>query len=121
MTSARKAVRGLRSPGGKLGMEKMNRKAAEIYLEAAVKEAPKHSGALADSGKITKGRGFQSNVNFGNRRVDYVPTVVGGGGRAQQKPNKFGKRAMQKTEAARKKVYEDGIRAAVIALGLRRR
>ena len=121
MPTVRRAVRGLSSPG-KVGMDDMNKKAAEIYMAAAKDEAPKHSGELANSGKVEKGRGFQYNATFGNSRVNYVPTVIGGGGRNNQnKPNKFGKRAMVKTHDARKKVYEDGIKLAIVKLGLSRR
>lgn len=121
MPTVRRAMRGLSSAGA-AGMGDMNKKAADIYMKAAKQEAPKHSHALADSGEVKKGRGHQYNATFGNSRVDYVPTVIGGGGRnAQNRPNKFGKRAMVKTHDARKKVYEDGIKKAIVVLGLSRR
>lgn len=117
MTSVRKGVRGLASPTT-MGIAKMNKEAADIYMAQAKLEIPTRSYAARDSGEVTSGRGQQYNAQFGGRKVDYVPAIVSGA--KTGKPDHFGERAMIKTRDARKKVYSDGVKKAILALGLAR-
>jgi hypothetical protein len=100
--------RALRQLGADMrDLTKTHREAADVVRDAAVSEAPRQSGRLAASLRPTATRTRARVVSS----LPYALPIHYGWRRRHIAPNKFGDRALAKSQSRVEKVYRAGIDA----------